>query len=132
LVVLLWYCVRHGIPMDRIGQTGWIIIGMVAAKVGRPWREQVRTFLDWLPLLAALVLYDHTRGIADTLGMPIRVDELVHTETLLFGGTVPTVWLQQWLFDASSVRWWDIGVAIVYFTHFIGPWLLAAVFYIRF
>lgn len=129
LAVLLAYCATAGIPMDRIGQTGWIIIGMVAVKIGRPWREHVRTFLDWLPLLAALVLYDHTRGIADTFGMPVRVSELVDVEQLLSGDTIPTVWLQERLFE-ESVRWWDVGVALIYFTHFIVPWLVAAVFYV--
>lgn len=128
VVVLVVYSGVEGIPMDRVGQTGWIIAGMIAAKAGRPWREHVRTFLDWLPLLAALIIYDHTRGIADTLGMPLRVGELADLERWLFGGTVPTVWLQEQLFE-SSVRWWDVGAAIVYFSHFVVPWVLAAAFY---
>ncbi|RIQ37843.1 phosphatase PAP2 family protein [Jiangella rhizosphaerae] len=128
LVVLLVYCAVEGIPMDRVGQTGWIIAGMIAIKIGRPWREHVRTFLDWLPLLAALIIYDHTRGIADTLGMPLRVGEVVDIERWLFGDTIPTVWLQQQLFE-STVRWWDVGAAIVYFSHFVVPWVLAAAFY---
>ncbi|WP_051425843.1 phosphatase PAP2 family protein [Jiangella gansuensis] len=128
LMVLVCYSALEGIPMDRVGQTGWIIIGMIAVKVGRPWREHVRTFLDWLPLLAALILYDHTRGIADTLGMPVRVAELADLESWLFGGTVPTVWLQEHFFQ-STVRWWDVAIAIVYFSHFVVPWAIAAAFY---
>ncbi|WP_298328414.1 phosphatase PAP2 family protein [Haloactinopolyspora sp.] len=128
-VVLLVYCATQGIPMDRIGQTGWILIGIVAGKLGQSWRAHVRTFVDWLPLLAALVLYDHTRGVADGLGMPVRVGELVDIEHGFFGGTLPTVWLQTHLLE-ESVRWWDVGVAIVYFTHFVVPWLLAAAFYL--
>jgi membrane-associated phospholipid phosphatase len=128
-VVLLGYCVIKGIPLDRIGQTGWIIIGILIAKAGQPWREQVRTFLDWIPLLAALVIYDFTRGIADTLGMPVRVGGLVGVERWLFDGHVPTVWLQDRLMT-PSVRWWDIAITLVYFSHFILPWLIAAAFYI--
>ncbi|PZF85769.1 phosphatase PAP2 family protein [Jiangella anatolica] len=129
LVVLLVYSATEGIPMDRIGQTGWIIAGMIAIKIGRPWREHVRTFLDWLPLLIALIIYDHTRGIADTLGMPLQVSGVVDLERWLFGGTVPTVWLQEQLFE-STVRWWDVGAALVYFSHFVVPWALAAAFYL--
>ncbi|PSL06717.1 PAP2 superfamily protein [Haloactinopolyspora alba] len=129
VTVLLTYCVTEGIPMDRIGQTGWILIGIVAGKLGRPWREHVRTFLDWLPLLAALVLYDHTRGVADGLGMPVHVGSVVEVEQSLFAGTTPTVWLQTQLLE-QSVRWWDVGIAVVYFTHFVLPWLIAAVFYL--
>ncbi len=128
LVALLVYCAVEGIPMDRVGQTGWIIAGMIAVKIGRPWREHLRTFVDWLPLLAALILYDHTRGIADTLGMPLQVSGVVDVERWLFGGTVPTVWLQERLFE-STVRWWDVGAALIYFSHFVVPWVLAAAFY---
>ncbi|SEF18209.1 phosphatase PAP2 family protein [Jiangella alba] len=128
LVVLVVYSAVEGIPMDRVGQTGWILAGMIAVKIGRPLREHLRTFLDWLPLLAALILYDHTRGIADTLGMPLRVGQVVDIESWLFGGTIPTLWLQEHLFE-STVRWWDVGAAIVYFSHFVVPWVLAAAFY---
>ncbi|SDT49866.1 phosphatase PAP2 family protein [Jiangella sp. DSM 45060] len=128
LVVLVVYSAVEGIPMDRVGQTGWILAGMIAVKIGRPWREHVRTFLDWLPLLAALILYDHTRGIADTLGMPLQVSGVVDIERWLFGGTIPTLWLQEQLFE-PTVRWWDVGAALVYFSHFVVPWVLAAAFY---
>lgn len=127
--VLITYCATQGIPIDRVGQTGWIVIGMVAGKIGQSWRAHVRTFLDWLPLFAALVLYDHSRGVADGLGMPVWVGELVDIEQTMFGGTLPTVWLQTQLAE-MSVRWWDVGTAVVYFSHFIAPWLLAGAFYL--
>lgn len=131
LAVLLWFCVNHGLPIDRIDQTVWILAGILAAGLGRSWRRHVRVFVDWLPLLAALVLYDHTRGIADSLGMTVRVGELVTVERWLFGGEVPTVWLQERLYDATRIPWWEVGVAVVYFTHFVVPWVVAAVFYFR-
>ncbi|NDL59697.1 phosphatase PAP2 family protein [Phytoactinopolyspora sp. XMNu-373] len=131
LAVLLWYCLNVGVPIDRIGQTVWIVAGILAAGLGRTWQQHVRVFLDWIPLVAALVLYDHTRGIADTLGMTVRIGELVRVEEWLFLGELPTVWLQERLYDAAQVRWWDVPVAIVYFTHFVLPWAIAAVFYFR-
>jgi membrane-associated phospholipid phosphatase len=131
LAVLIWYCLTEGVPIDRIGQTVWIVAGILAAGLGRTWRQHVRVFLDWIPLLAALVLYDHTRGIADTLGMTVRVGELVRAEEWLFFGELPTVWLQERLYDAAQVRWWDVPVALVYMAHFILPWAIAAVFYFR-
>lgn len=130
LVVLVVFVVRVGLPADRVGQTGWILIGILAAKLGRPWREHVRTVVDWLPLLGALLLYDHTRGIADTLGMPVRVAELVDAERMLFGGNLPTVWLQENFYTPGQPQWWDVVAAAVYISHFVLPWLLAAAFYI--
>lgn len=131
LAVLIWYCLTEGVPIDRIGQAVWIVAGILAAGVGRTWRQHVRVFLDWIPLIAALVLYDHTRGIADTLGMTVRIGELVRAEEWLFFGEIPTLWLQERLYDAAQVRWWDIPVALVYMAHFILPWAIAAAFYVR-
>lgn len=130
LVVLAVYVVRVGLPTDRIGQTGWILIGIVAAKLGCSWREHVRTIADWLPLLGALLLYDHTRGIADTLGMPLRVTELVDAERALFGGHLPTLWLQEQFYTPGQLHWWDVVASVVYYSHFVLPWALAAAFYI--
>lgn len=129
LIVLIVYTVRVGLPADRVDQTIWILIGIVAVKLGRPVTEHLRAVVDWLPLLAALLLYDYTRGIADTLGMPIRVSELVDAERALFGGSLPTVWLQERFFVRGEPQWWDVAAAGVYITHFVLPWAVAAGFY---
>ncbi|HSI93681.1 MAG TPA: phosphatase PAP2 family protein [Jiangellaceae bacterium] len=129
LLVLVIYTVRVGLPADRIDQTIWILIGIVAVKLGRPLREHLRAVLDWLPLLAALLLYDYTRGIANTLGMPVRVSELVDVERVVFFGSLPTVWLQERFYTAGDPQWWDVAAAGVYMTHFVLPWAVAAGFY---
>jgi hypothetical protein len=131
LIVLVSYVIRVGVPIDRIGQSIWIVAGIIAARLGRPLREHVRAVLDWLPLIGALILYDHTRGIADTLGIPVRVLELVDLERLLFGGALPTAWLQEHFYDSADPNWWDAAASLVYVTHFVLPWALAAVLYVR-
>lgn len=129
LVVLVVFIVRVGLPTDRIDQVIWILIGIAAAKLGRPLRVYLRAIVDWLPLLAALLLYDYTRGIADTLGMPVRVQELVDAERTLFGGVLPTAWLQERFFLPGDPQWWDVVAAAVYMSHFVLPWVVAAAFY---
>ncbi|MGH8775944.1 MAG: phosphatase PAP2 family protein [Jiangellaceae bacterium] len=131
LLVLAVYVVRVGVPTDRIGQTGWIVLGIVAARLGRPAREHLRAVVDWLPLLGALILYDHTRGIADSLGMTVRVMELVDVERALFGGILPSAWLQEHFSDPADPQWWDAVASLVYTSHFVVPWALAAVLYVR-
>jgi PAP2 superfamily len=131
LVVLAIYVVNVGVPIDRISQSAWILAGIIAARLGRPVRDHVRVVLDWLPLLAALILYDHTRGIADTLGIPVRVIELADLERLLFGGILPTAWLQERFYDPAEPHWWDAAASLIYVTHFVLPWTLAAILYVR-
>lgn len=129
VIVLVVFVIRVGLPTDRIDQVIWILIGIVAAKLGQPLRIHIRAIVDWLPLLAALLLYDYTRGIADTLGMPIRVQELVDAERGLFGGVLPTAWLQERFYHAGDPQWWDVVAAAVYMSHFVLPWVVAAAFY---
>lgn len=131
LTVLVVYIVTVGVPTDRIGQTGWIVIGILAARLGRPLREHIRAVLDWLPLLAALILYDHTRGIADSLGMTVRVTELAEVERSMFAGILPSAWLQEQYSNPAEPHWWDAVASLIYTSHFVLPWALAAVLYVR-
>ncbi|MBF6348355.1 phosphatase PAP2 family protein [Nocardia flavorosea] len=131
LLALAVVTVVFGLPTDRIYQAVWLIAGIVAFNPDRPWRDHVRTLIDWIPLIAALVVYDHTRGIANTLGMPVRVEELVTAESWLFGGTIPTVWLQDHLVHDGTQPWWTVFTGLVYTSHFVLPWLIAAIFYVQ-
>jgi membrane-associated phospholipid phosphatase len=130
LAVLVGFILSNGLPTHRIDQTIWILAGIIAAKLGRSWRIHARAIVDWMPLLAALTLYDFTRGIADTLGMPLRVAELVNAERFLFGGELPTVWLQERFYTPGDPQWWDVAASAVYFSHFVVPWAIAAAFYV--
>lgn len=129
-IVLAWYCLTEGFPMDRVGQAVWIMAGILAGGIGKPLRRQAMVFLHWLPLIAALILYDKTRGIADTLGMPVRIVEIADFDRALFGGTVPTVWLQEHLHNPEQIYWYDTLISMVYFSHFFFPWVVATAFYI--
>ena len=135
VVVLAVYCVRQGVPTDRLLQAVWIVAGMTLAMIGRPWRAIGRLYLDWTPFIGLLLAYDFTRGVADTLGFPIHVAGPVHADEAMFApllhGGLPTVWLQDHLYDPATVHWWDVVVALVYFSHFVLPWALAGVLYVR-
>ena len=134
--VIIWavslavFIVTRGVPFERTIQTLWILLGLYAVNLGRPWRSQVRILVDWLPFVGFLMLYDITRGFADVLGRPIHVTGPLEAEKWLFAGTVPTQWLQQQLYHAQ-VQWYDVVVALVYVSHFVVVWAYAAVLYVR-
>lgn len=131
LVFLGWFIATYGLPVfDRVQLTGFVVVGLLAAQLGHPWREQIRVFVDWIPILLVLIIYDHTRGVADTLGMPVRVMELVDSESALFGGVLPTSWLQERLFEPGTIHWYDTVASVTYFSHFVFSWVIAAVFYV--
>ena len=130
LLALVVYLVQVGIPIDRGLQAVWILGAMAAWQVGRPLRQWAQMLADWLPFFAALLVYDHTRGVADTIGRPVLVQGLVDAERAVFG-SLPTVVLQDRFYEPGSVQWYDVAAALVYFSHFFVAWTIAAVLYVR-
>ncbi len=130
-VALVWSCLRNGFPFDRANLSLWILSGLLAASVSRPWRRVVRIFADWVPFILILLLYDYSRGAAELLGATVQVAGPIMWEHALLLGAQPTVWLQQQFYDPHAVRWWDAVGAIIYCSHFVVVWAIAAVLYQR-
>jgi membrane-associated phospholipid phosphatase len=119
---------QNGFPFDRERVLLWIVGGLLVACIGRPWRRATQVVVDWFPFAVLLFVYDYTQSVAGQLGVPVLVRPVVAVERTLFGGTVPSVWLQQHLLDTASthVAWWELAVSVVYASHFVVPLLLAA------
>jgi PAP2 superfamily len=130
-VLLGVFVATRGLPFDRVWQALWIVAGITSAMVGRPIGEYLRVVRDWSLFIAAVLLYDHTRGIADSLGMPLHVSDVVALEKAMFGGSVPTVWLQDQLYDTAHIHWYDVGLSLVYISHFCAIWIVGSVIYVR-
>lgn len=139
-MVSLWalamtsYIVARGIPFDRATQILMIVTAAMAFSVGTV-RRQRRVLLDWLPFFGLLYGYDYSRGAADTFGRHVNVVPVFNAERTLFGGLtngeIPSLYLQQQLFDHSRVHWWEGLVALVYCSHFVAPWVIVGVMYVR-
>jgi membrane-associated phospholipid phosphatase len=126
-----------GFPTGREVLTGWVLLFLFAACAGNVrvwWRAVVR---DWLPLFAVLFAYDLLRGLAPDIGARLahlptlqadlknpaftekaHLTEPIRGDELLFGGHVPTVWLQEHLYTPGHVHWYDAVAVPVYFSHF--------------
>jgi hypothetical protein len=130
-VVFVWFCWTRGFPFDRGYQTLFILSGLVAASVGRPWRKVGRIFVDWLAFVLILYAYDYSRHFADLLGRPVMITPQIDADRLLFFGTLPTTWLQEHVYDPSATHWWDVLGSVVYVSHFLAVWVIAAVLYLR-
>ena len=117
-----------GVPLDRQGVLAWIATGLLAASIGR--RPLWTVIADWAPFAAVLVVYDYTRGIADTLGMPVLWSQPGDVDKAMFGGTVPTIWLQEHLKLGHS-PWWEALVSLTYASFFLMPYVVAGVLWLR-
>lgn len=82
----------------------------------------------FVPFVAILLAYDAFRGIADYLNDRVNFDFMPRFDEWLFGGTLPTVALQQWLVHGAAA-WYDYVFYITYMLHFVLPFALAAVIF---
>ncbi|CAN5259564.1 phosphatase PAP2 family protein [soil metagenome] len=131
VVLLVWYCITEGVPVERLRVTAWIFAALAIWCLGRGWRTAARAVLDWVPFTAVLYAYDLTRGVADTVGMPVHVSAPAVADQVLFFGELPPVWLQQQFYTPGQVRWYDVAVSLIYITHFLATPLVAAVLWVR-
>jgi hypothetical protein len=123
-----------GLPTDPLYAFFWLWAATIAWRIHLPWRAHLRFAADWLPVVVLLVAYNFSRGFADTGAVP-HVTELIDADVAMFGpltgGVVPTVWLQQRLYDPATIHWWDVLVSWVYFSHFFGALSIALVLWLR-
>jgi membrane-associated phospholipid phosphatase len=79
---------------------------------------------DWAPFLGLLLGYEMLRGFADDRGLGVQVESLVNIERSLFG-FIPTERLQDLLYTAGRVAWYDWVAVVTYFLHFPLPLMVA-------
>lgn len=124
LSAYLWF---EGIPVGRERLLVWIVLGLLALSITdlAGWLRGV--LLEWLPLALVLAAYDLLRGQADGLIFSAWYRPQLEADAFLFGGNVPTVWIQERLWEGvADVRWYDYATWAVYMSYFVATYLLAA------
>ena len=115
-----------GVLLSRDTVFAWLLVGMLMVSLAdlKGWARGV--IFDWLPYFAILFLYDFLRGqvgqnpIYDPHVMPqIDFDEFLF-------GSVPSVSLQEKLWDPFHIDAIDIGVWAVYVSHFFMVFVISA------
>ena len=115
-------------PLSRDRLFMWILLGLLAFSLTnlRGWIRGV--VLEWIPFALILWAYDHLRGQADGLLFSTNVHPQLRADEILFGGTAPTVWLQEHLWDGSlHLHWYDYATWVVYVSYFLATYLVAGV-----
>ena len=67
---------------------------------------------DFLPLVAAILLYEQARGLAHLANPAAWYSPLIDFDSALFGGEVPSVTLQDWLWT-GTLQWYDQALAVL-------------------
>ncbi len=127
LAATIWFVAAEGLPLTRDWILAWILLGLLAFSLGdlRGWFKGA--LLDWLPFFAILAGYDLARGAADGLIFEPFFLPQIEVDRFLFGGQVPTVWLQERLWTPGTLPWYGVVAWVVYMSHFFATPLLAAI-----
>ena len=149
MFVALW-----GIPTDRLGIYGAILLFLTVAVLGRGWQAWWQMMVDWLPFQAVLLAYDYSRGfaspysaaqekakvvpIADVhngLGIPLHVSFPIRADLWLgqhlgIGAEMPTTWVQEHFHATASIPWYGVLVSLVYCSHFLVMPIVAIVLWL--
>ena len=122
--------IRHGLPVGRDRLFLWIFLGLLAFSVTSPLRFVRGVLLEWGPFALILFAYDLLRGVADSV-FPAHVTPQIDADKVIGAGSVPSVWLQQHLWDgAEHLHWYDFATWGVYVTHFFGTLTVAFVLWV--
>lgn len=93
-------------------------------------RRARRYLLDFVPFGLLLVLYSESRGIAHLLHPhPYYLPQL-DADKFLFGGHVPSLWLQDTFWEGAP-RWHDRALLEITRLHFVVPPFVAFAFWLR-
>jgi membrane-associated phospholipid phosphatase len=103
---------------------------------------RARAFVrDWIPFVLLLFGYEYMRGLASS-GVElerltaenhgrIQLDWLLDAERWLFFGRIPSLWLQERLYVAGDVRWYDMLAGLIYLLHFVFPLVFAFILWLK-
>jgi membrane-associated phospholipid phosphatase len=117
--VMLW----RGISIEP----EWVVLALlvIAVAMGRGFTFVV----DWGPFLILFFAYEAMRGFAAKTGFAPH--DLSGLERFVFGGSLPTLTLQNAFYDPGEIRPQDILATFFYFMHFPLPILVGFVFWLR-
>lgn len=131
------YTLLIGIPKQSWVAVIWLWLLTIAWDVRKPVREHLAFLRDWSIPVALLLVYLYSRGISDDLDfVSVHITEPIDVDRWMFGGTLPTEWLQAHLcgdpcIRATSPNWYDVLLTTVYYSHFFVGLTIAAVLWMR-
>ena len=124
---------RSGLPAASDRLWLWLLVGLLSFSLLRGSQQVVRVFVEWAPLVAAMLLYDLLRGMSNELLSRAHSEPQIWFGKLVGGGSLPSAWLQHSLWaGAAHLHWYDYVAWLVYTSHFFVTPLLAVVLYLRF
>ena len=118
----VWMALSHSWPAPDLIAISMLLFALLAAR-------GVSFVRDWSPFLVLLLGYIALTGLVPNLEQRAHVTFPIDIDRALFGGRVPTLWLQAHLYNPQQLHWYDYLSTFLYPMHFVVPLLLAFVFW---
>jgi hypothetical protein len=134
--VVAVYFVVSAVPVALAGNPNrpYIVLWVVGLLALGSWRNPNRIATvgwDWLPILVIAAGYDLVRSHAADLVPRAVTEPQLRFDEIVFGGTVPTVMLQDAIVEPGKVHWWDYPAWVMYLSHFVFTVAIALWCYVR-
>lgn len=107
----------------------WVVGCVLAVSLGGLYalgRTDVRVRL-WSAYIAAFVVFVEVRSVADETGIPVQYGYVRDGDLALFGGYLPTEWLQDTFRAGGALSALDVTTFAVYASFYFLPHLVAFV-----
>lgn len=85
--------------------------------------------VDWSPLVVLVAIYEALRDLIPLIGAPRRYLGWIDSD--LFGGQLPSAWLQARFHQPRSVDWEDAAATAIYFVYYLVPVIVGLLWWFR-
>jgi membrane-associated phospholipid phosphatase len=93
--------------------------------------RQGRNFIkDWTPPILLLLAYEYLRALIPKINPHVHYYFMAKFDAFLFGGQLPTAWLQHQLYNPNYLHWYDYLSAFLYSTFFAVPLVVAFILWL--
>jgi membrane-associated phospholipid phosphatase len=100
------------------------VFALVIALIGRQGRDFIK---DWTPPTLLLLAYEYLGALIPKVNPHVHYYFMAKFDTFLFGGQLPTVWLQHLLYNPNDLQWYDYVSAFLYSVFFAVPLVVALI-----
>ncbi len=126
LILLTLVLARTAVPLYVV------VLALGIAVVALLALDRTRTGIaPFVAYMAGFVLFALLRSAADDTGIGIKGQYVVDLERRLFGGTLPTKWLQDHLYHPGQIGVVAVVCTVVYFSYFVAVHVVALIFWRR-
>src|SRR5689334_9618497 len=108
LIIPILYII--GVTIYMISHCAWFAPDQffAFAIIGTLLIGRTKQFLwDWVPLLLLMFGYEYLRGLVPLLSIHPNIWPMIRADQWLFGGNIPTIYLQSHLFTTAMLHWYD-------------------------